>query len=236
MKHKKLIIATIAGLVAAACVILAGVAFGWWTANASTPGNSVSTADAGLVTSGLPITVSGLVPMVDPAPADPGTTVPDSSYPSVSYFYVHNTGSTPLMFYGWLSGGNDTKAIAPYVHMRIWLLGATSAPSAWSGLPSGWADTFQAQGPWLAYDGTLAGLWTGASAGLNYLSSRGWTGTSWVDTPILPGQYGVYRVATWLGDNAPDSTQNATVSFTINFTGLEPQEWAAHDYDGTPKS
>ncbi len=229
MKHKKLIIAIIAVVVLAAAVALAGVAFGWWTANASTPGNSVSTANAGLATSGLPITAAGLVPQVSPA-----EDAVDSEYGSVSYFYVENTGSTPLMFYGWLSGGTDTNNIAPYVDVRVWLLGATTAPSFWTGMPSGWSDTFQVAGPWLAYEGPLSGLWSGVPAGLNYLSSRGWSG-SWTDTPIAAGQYGVYRVAVWLDSSAPDSTQNSTVGFTVNFTGLSPAQWAADNYDATVK-
>jgi hypothetical protein len=234
LKHKKLFIAIIAVVVLAAAIALAGVAFGWWTANASTAGNSVSTANTGLVTSGLPITVSGLVPQVNPAADPAGNTLNDAQYPSVSYFYVENSGTTPLMFYGWLSGGTDAKALAPYVDMRIWLLGDNAAPGNWTGMPGGWADTFQVSGgPFPVFDGTLGDLWAGQSAGINFLSSRHWTGSAWQDTAIQPGQYAVYRVAIWLDSSAPDSTQNATASFTINFTGLSTQQWTLNNYDNT---
>lgn len=229
MSRRKLIITAI--VVAVVLAIAGGTAYAWWTTTTSEAGNGVGTGSIALDTSGLPIVVSGLAPMTSPA-----LDAADSSYPSVSYFYVHNGGSIKAMFYGWLSGGNDPNNIKGVVDIRIWLLGATTPPSGWTGFPSGWTDTFQAPGPWLVYNGTLDGLWNGASAGRNYLSSRGGGSPTWVDTPINPGEYGVYRVAVWLDSSASDpSTQNASVGFTINFTSLQVEQWTLNNYDGTVK-
>jgi hypothetical protein len=210
--------------------IAASVAYAWWTADANVGGNTVSTAGTGLEMGGLPITAAGLVPI-----KDPDIDANDAAYASVSYFFVHNTGSIPLMFYGFLSDGNDPNNINPYVRVRIWLQSAVPAPANWTGYPAGWADTFQTGGPYVAYDGTLGGLWTGAPAGINYLSSRGWTGSAWIDTPIGVNEYGVYRVAVWLDSGAPDSTQNSTVGFKINFHGMQKEAWDAAGYDTIPK-
>jgi predicted ribosomally synthesized peptide with SipW-like signal peptide len=230
MKHKKLIIVAI---VVVAMAVAASVAYAWWSDTVSVSDNTVSTGEVSLETSGLPVVAAGLVPQVDPA-----LDAPDAAYPGVQYFWVKNGSSIPLMFYGWLSDGNDPKNINPHVNARIWLLGSsTEVPSWWTGYPSGWVDTFQpaANGPFLSYDGALSGLWSGAPAGVNYLSSRYWTGSSWLRTPIGKGEYGVYRIAVWLDSAAPDTTQNATVSFTINFTGMQDGAWTEAGYDGTAK-
>lgn len=230
MKHKKLII-TIVAIVAMA--IAAAVAYAWWSDTQSTPGNSVSTGGVALATSGLPIVADGLAPQYAPT-----MDAVDGDYASVSYFWVKNDDSIPLMFYGWLSdGGGDWAVLNPYVHIRIWLLGATPAPAYWTGFPSGWVDTFQVPGPHLSYDGTLAGLWSGQDAGINYLSSRYWPPPSgpWQRTLINAGEYGVYRAALWLDSSAPNSTQHKTVTFTINFTGMQEQAWDDAGYDTFPK-
>jgi hypothetical protein len=227
---KRYLIPTIAIVVLA---VAGGTAYAWWTATASTTGNGVGTGSIALDTSGLPIVVSGLAPMTSPA-----LNAADSAYPSVSYFYVHNGGSIKAMFYGWLSGGNDPNNIRGVVDMRIWLLGSASASAnGWTGMPSGWQNTFNMTGgPYLVYDGTLDGLWSGAPAGRNFLSSRGGGSPTWIDTPINPGEYGVYRVAVWLDSSASDpSTQNASVGFTINFTSLQMEQWALNGYDSVAK-
>jgi predicted ribosomally synthesized peptide with SipW-like signal peptide len=230
MKHKKLIIAI---AVIAVMAIGAAVAYAWWSDTVSAPGNSVSTGNVSLETFGLPIVADGLVPQLDPA-----MDANDSKYAAVQYFWVKNGSSIPLMFYGWLSGGNDPSNINPYVNARIWLLGSsTPTPvSWWTGLDPSWVDTFQpaAGGPFLSYGGPLSGLWAGEPDGINHLSSRYWTGSSWVRTPIGSGEYGVYRIAVWLDSSAPDSTQNSTVGFTINFTGMQDEAWTAAGYDATP--
>jgi predicted ribosomally synthesized peptide with SipW-like signal peptide len=231
MKHKKLLIVLAVVVVMA---IAAAVAYAWWSDTVSVDSNAVSTGSVSLETQGLPIVADGLVPQVDPAEK-----AADAAYPSVTYFWVKNGSTVPLMFYGWLSGGDDPKNINPYVKVRIWLLGSnTPTPvSWWTGLDPSWTDTFQpaAGGPFLSYEGTLAGLWPGKDPGINYLSSRWWDGTSWHRTPIGEGEYGVYRAAVWLDKDAPDSTQNATVKFTINWTGMQEGAWDDLGYDGFPK-
>ena len=228
MKHKKLIIVIVVLVVMA---IAASVAYAWWSDTVSTEDNSVSTGGVALETFGLPITADGLAPQNAPA-----MDAADGAYASVSYFWVKNADSIPLMFYGWLSDGSDPNNINPYVHIRIWLLGSTAAPAYWTGFPAGWVDTFQVPGPHLSYDGTLAGLWTDPQPqGRNYLSSRWWGSSTWHHTLINGGEYGVYRAAVWLDGSAPDSTQHSTVSFTINFTGMQEEAWNAAGYDSIPK-
>ncbi len=78
-----------------------------------------------------------------------------------------------------------------------------------------------------------AQLW-GHDAGINYLSSRYPSGTGWGHTPLDVGEYAVYRVAVWLDSTAPDSAQNATLSFKISFTGMQEEGWDDAGYDGTP--
>jgi predicted ribosomally synthesized peptide with SipW-like signal peptide len=233
MKHKKLIIVIVVLVVMA---IAASVAYAWWSDTASTSGNKVSTVGVDLETFGLPITAGGLVPMADPA-----LEAVDAAYPSVSYFWVKNGGSIPLMCYGWLSDGDDPGNINPYVRIRIWLLGSsTPTPvSWWTGLDPNWVDTFQPApgGPFVSYDGTLGALWPGKDPGINYLSTRYWNLPSgpWLDTPMGAGEYGVYRAAVWLDSTAPDFTQNKTVEFTINFTGMQQEAWDEAGYDLFPK-
>jgi hypothetical protein len=229
MKHKKLIVVAI---VVVAMAVAATVAYAWWSTTITSDTNSVSTGSVAMEMAGLPVTASGLVPQANPA-----MDAEDAEYADVTYFWVKNSSSIPLMFYGWLSDGSDPKNIRSYVNVRIWLLGATTAPSYWT-LPAGWVDTFQIPGPHETYFGTVGGLWQVAD-GINYLSSRFWTGTEWVRTPIGPGEYGVYRVAIWLDSTAPNSAQGATgsdaLTFKINFTGMQDEAWTEANYDDTDK-
>ena len=226
MKHKKLVI-VLAVLVVMA--VAAAVAYAWWSATVSVPGNTVTTGQVSLETEGLPIVASGLVPQLDPA-----LDAADDKYGAVQYFWVKNGSTTPLMFYGWLSDGTDANNIRSSVRARIWLLGTAAAPGYWTGYPDGWVGTFNPGGPYATFDGTVAQLWSGAPAGRNYLSSRYPIGSSWGRTPINPGEYGVYRIAVWLDSNAPNSTQNSVLGFTINFTGMQEEAWTEAGYDSTP--
>lgn len=230
MKHKKLIIVLAVVVVMA---IAAAVAYAWWSDSVSTGTSSVSTGNVSLETYGLPIVADGLVPQLDPA-----LDAEDSEYAAVQYFWVKNGSSIPLMFYGWINNGSDANDIRSFVRARIWLLGSsTPTPvSWWTGLDPSWVDTFQPApgGPFVSFDGTVEDLWTSVPAGINYLSSRYWTGSAWVRTPIGSGEYGVYRIAVWLDSTAPDSTQNSTVSFTINFTGMQDEAWTEAGYDLDP--
>jgi hypothetical protein len=249
---KKLIVFAIVAIVAA---VVAGIAFAWWTsADPAVGGNTVATGEAGaLTTSGLPLTVSGLVPIADPSAGDlqsDALTAADGA--SVSYFYVENSGKGPLMFYGSLSDGsityvdpsgpNNTAYLSDLINnvqVRISLVStAANNPVGWV-LPDSWAASFNtAGGPYTVYNGTLATLWNGGTtAGLEYLSSRGHSGNpapnGWIDTPIAVGQYAVYRVVTWLDGAAGNDTQNNAVSFTLHFTGMQPAAWTAAAYDST---
>ena len=135
----------------------------------------------------------------------------------MSYVYVTNTGNTPLMFYGYLSDPSDSGGIVPWVYVRIWLNPATNT--------SGWTDTFNNGGNYLVYQGLLNTLWDSSAAGKTYLGS---VDPSNNPTPIGPGQVGVYKIAVWLSQNAPNSTQNQTANFSINFAGEQLGQWQAN--------
>ncbi len=215
MKHKKLIVV----LVVLAMAITASIAYAWWSDTVTSDTNTVATGEVALEMAGLPIDASGLVPQNDPA-AD----AVDAAYADVTYFWVKNDSTVPLMFYGWLSDGSDDSNIRSYVNARITLLGSATAPDWWT-LPDGWEGTFQDGGPYDVFDGTVADLWSGQTAGKLYLSSRYWDGSDWIHTLLEEGEYAVYRVAIWLDSTAPDSAQNATLSFKINFTGIQEEGW-----------
>lgn len=224
MKHKKLLIVAI---VVVAMAIAAAVAYAWWSDTVTSDTNTVATGEVALAMEGLPIQASGLMPQ-----NDPDEEAYDDAYGDVTYLWVRNDSPVPLMFYGWLSDGLDPKSIRGYVNARITLLGSAPEPYWWS-LPSGWAGTFQDAGPYDVFEGTVAQLW-GQSAGINYLSSRYPIGDDWGHTPLDVGEYAVYRVAVWLDSTAPDTVQNATLSFKINFTGMQQEGWDAAGYDATP--
>jgi len=253
---KKVIFFVLAAIVAA---VVSGLAYAYWVADANTTNNQIHTgAGEALSVAGLPIQVSGLKPITKPDP-----TAADAAYGAVNYFYVGNNGADPLMFYGYLANAATSgTSILPYVDIRVWLLGSATPSSAitnWTGFGSlGWVDSFQPApgGPFLAYDGTIQNLCSAAytlgngsdptvapvtgaqAAGMNYLSSRGGgssNASTWIDTPIAPGQNGVYRVAVWLDSSAPNSTQGQWASFDLDFHGVTTDGWAAGGYDLNPK-
>ena len=149
MKHKKLIVVLAVVLVMA---IGAAVAYAWWSDTWTSDTNSLTTGSVDLEAGGLPITATGLVPQGVPA-----MDAADGAYAAVKYFYVRNDSTIPLMFYGYLSDGDDPAGLQNYVNIRIWLLGSsTTVPGYWTGYP-GWTDTFQPApgGPFLSYGGLL---------------------------------------------------------------------------------
>ena len=227
MKHKKLIIAIGIVVALAVAIFATGAAFGWWYTDAAPiAGNQVGSGTATLVSGGGPVSATNLVPQV--APTDPAN---DSAYGGVSYFYVKNTGSVPLMFYAYIDNGGGTPSadFLSKVDVAIWLLGATSTPSNWTGLPGlGWsADTFNSPGPWPVWSGTLADLWNGGQAfGATHLGS---VTPSNVATPINAGEVGIYRVAVWLDSSAAAlDTQGQSASFSLEFHAIETQQWTAN--------
>jgi hypothetical protein len=231
MSRRKLII--IAIVTAVVLAIAGGTAYAWWTASDATGTNTLTTGNEGLTISSSGsalVTASNLLPQTLP---DLGAD--DAAYAAVSYLWVHNSGSTPLMFYGYLWNGSGDTVINSAVHVRVWLLASAIHPPNWTGLPTGWNNTFSSGGPYLSFDGTLASLWNDAeNAGINYLSSRYWAG-AWHHTPMGAGEWGVYRVAVWLdGPSATNAMQNKSVSFTLNFKGMLESEWVALGLDASP--
>ena len=203
-------------------VFATGAAFGWWYTDAAPiSGNNVASGTATLISGGGPISATDLVPQVTPA-----DDAPDAAYGGVSYFYVQNTGSVPLMFYAYIDGGGGAPSadFLSKVMVRIWLLGKTTAPSYWT-VPSLWSpDTFNSAGPWLSYSGPLDQLWNGGSSyGMHYLASVTPNNDA---TPIYKGEVGIYRVAVWLDSTAaaPD-TQGQTASFSLEFHAIQLNQW-----------
>lgn len=212
MKHKKFLFA-LALLIALA--IAGGIAYAWWTTSTDPISGSVGTGELKLASGYGPITVSGLVPQVDP-PADLTGSLSDSTYPSVNYFWVQNQGTVPMMFYGWLDNGSgDWAVLISKLHVRVWLNPATNN--------SGWTNTFNNTGNYQVFNGTLDQLWGGQVDGKYYLgSTSGYNGTG-VKTPIGPGEQGVYKIAVWLDKSAGNDTQGKTLGFTLKFNGAQEQ-------------
>lgn len=212
-RHKKLMIAAIAAVALAIAILAAGVAFGWWTAFATNgTNNAVSTGTAGLVMSGNTLNLTGLQPE-----ASTGFVPPADA--AVDYVYVGNTGSTPLMFYAYLANPLDAGGIVPYLDVQITLDPASN--------PYGWTDSFATGGPWTVYAGPLSTIWNSSAVGKIKLASLTPSNTP---NPILPGQYGVYKIAVWLDSSAPDSTQGKTANFSVNFSGITLDEWTANGF------
>ena len=217
--RKKVLIPLLVAVLLALAIFSVGAAFGWWTTSAAPiTGNSVSTGTATLVAGGGPVSIANLVPQVAPAD-DPTWSLADSTYPSVSYIYVQNQGSVPLMFYGYLANPGGDGVLLSYVHIRIWLNPATNN--------SGWTDNFNNTGHYLVFDGPLSTLWNSAAAGKQYLGSTSGQNGTGVQTPILPGQTGVYKIACWLDSSAGNDTQAKSLSFSINFNGEQENEFIA---------
>lgn len=224
--RKRVLIPLLLAVMLAIAVFAVGAAFGWWYTDAAPiSGNNVGSGTATLISGGGPISATNLVPQLAPA-----ATANDSAYGGVSYVYVQNTGSVPLMFYAYIDGGGGTPSadFLSKVDVSISLLGATTAPAYWTGLPPAWsADTFGGStGPYPVWSGTLADLWNGGQAfgAANLGSVSGVT-----PTPIGTGEVGIYRIAVWLDSTAaaPD-TQGQSASFSLEFHAIELQQWVAN--------
>ena len=217
--RKRVLIPLFSAALLALAVFSVGAAFGWWTTSAAPiTGNSVSTGTATLVAGGGPVSIANLVPQVAPAD-DPTGSLGDSAYPSVSYIYVQNQGSVPLMFYGYLANPGGDAALLNHVHIRIWLNPVNNT--------TGWTDTFNNTGNYLVFDGVINTLWNSSAAGKYYLGSTSGANGAGVQTPILPGQTGVYKIACWLDSSAGNDTQAKSLSFSINFNGEQQNEFIA---------
>ena len=129
----------------------------------------------------------------------------------MTYIYVQNHGSVPLMFYGWLGTPGGDAALLPYVQVRIWLNPANNQ--------SGWTDDFNNTGHYLVYQGPIGTLWNSVAAGQKYLGSTSGLDGTGTETPILSGQTGVYKIACWLDSSADNTTQGKSLTFSINFNG-----------------
>jgi hypothetical protein len=213
VKKKTLII--IVAIIAVAAIFSAG-AYAWWTLqNATIPGNEITTGQMGLTAGGsVPISAADLIPQARP-PAGPDGS---SAGYTTNYFYVTNTGDTPLMFYGFL--GNVTD---PGIGNVVWAK-ITVAPtdSPW-GDPTGTLSA--AGGPYISYEGPINALY-GEVGGKQFLSSRYWAGGMWNPTPLAAGQQAWYKVVLWLdGQTCDDFSQDKTITCDLTFKGTQPENW-----------
>jgi hypothetical protein len=210
-------------LVVAVMAITATVAYAWWTANAAQGSNTMSTGTAHLAIGGGPISLSGLEPQFAPA-----ATAPDADYGAVSYIYVQNTGTTPLMFYIFLADPIGDAGLLSKVHVRIWLQGSDAPPGFWSA-PS-WTSTFgPSGGPFSSFDGVLSTIWNSSVAGKQYLATLDPSNNP---TPIQANEIGVYRIAVWLDSSAGNETQGQNWGFSINAAGKPLTDYMQQGWTG----
>ena len=182
--------------------ICASAAYAWWTANVTSGANHISTAKAVLTYGGdLPISADGLVPQAAPT----GDVAAGGAY-KVSFFYVDNSGTTPLNFVGWLDNGiGDVDILGAQVYVKI-TVAPTDSPWAVAG-------TLSDPGPWLVYQGPINALY-GQAAGATHLNTTDHA------TPLHVGQRAIYKVVTWLdGANSNNDSQNKSMTCTLKFEG-----------------
>ena len=196
-------------VVVAVMAIAATAAYAWWTANATSGNNTISTGSSALTYGGsLPINAIGLVPQ---ATLDSSPTTPVPSGYQTSFFYVHNSGTTPLDFVAWLDNGTgDTAILGTQVYVKI-----TIAPTVASGSPWDPAGSLSAAGgPYLVYMGPIVNLY-GQASGSQYLTTLN------PHTPLAAGQYAYYRVVTWLdGPSSDNSSMNKSMTCSLEFKSV----------------
>jgi len=196
-------------LVVVVMAIAATTAYAWWTTTVTSDPNNITTGGAALAVGGeTPISAANLIPQ-GTLSADPNDGVP-AGY-KTSYFYVHNTGDTPLDFVGWLDDGTGDYAL---LGSQVWVkitIAPVSPPSPWD--PTG--SLSSVGGPYLVYRGPIGQLY-GKSAGSVYLTTLN------PHTPLAAGQYAFYRVVTWLdGPTSNNDSMHKSMSCTLKFESVQ---------------
>jgi predicted ribosomally synthesized peptide with SipW-like signal peptide len=216
IKVKKKTLLIIIVVIAIAAISAAG-AYAWWTSTDTTvSGNQITTGQMGLTAGGdVPLSAAKLVPQARP-PAGPDG---DSTGFKTSYFYVTNTGDTPLMFYGYIPASWYDEGIGNVVWAKI-----TIAPtdSPW-GAPTGTLSALG--GPYIVYEGPINAL-VGEAAGKAELSSRYYANSAWHHTPLAKGQQAWYKVVLWLdGATCDNGSQGKTLQCDLTFKGMQEENW-----------
>jgi hypothetical protein len=218
VKHKKLIV-IIATLVVMG--IAATAAYAWFTSSGSLPGNSISTGNVGIEVQGAngPINVSGLMPSYGPA-INLGTPwalstqdlTSESNFPS-SFFWIHNNGTAPEMFYAWAELGGNTE-IANKVMCRIWL-----DPVDYPGYPnSAW---WKSPATYAVWEGPLSDIST-PGGGRDLVRSVTPGG---VKETLPVGTYATYKIVFWLDSTADNNYQNKTLNVTLHVESGQEEAW-----------
>lgn len=211
--------------VVAACAVFAAVAYAWWTADGSLTGNTVGTGTMGIEVNGsdgAAITVSNLAPRNAPAFASTATppalntqdASAESGYPS-KFFWVHNSGTVPEMFYAWASLGGNTW-IADKVMVRVWLNPADYP----GGIDSSYWKA-DAGREFLVYEGPLSGIDT-PTEGRDTIRTVTPGGTL---EEVGAGQYAVYKILFWLDGSATNAYQGQSITATLNVKGGQKDAW-----------
>jgi len=197
--------------VAAVMAFAATAAYAWWTSTVSSGSNDITTGPgAGLTYGGdLPVSATDLLPQ-ETLNNDPRLAVPPGY--KVSYFYVQNTGNTPLHFVGWLDDGTgDVATLGAVVHVKITIAPTQAEGSPWD--PTG--SLSATGGPWPVYNGRIDQLY-GKDLGSEKLTTVG-------HEPLAAGQYAFYKVVTWLdGPTCNDDSKAKSMTCSLKFEGLHP--------------
>jgi predicted ribosomally synthesized peptide with SipW-like signal peptide len=220
MKHKKLLIVA---LVVVAVAIAASAAYAWWTSSDSLSDNNIATGTLGIEVQGRtgPIDVTGLAPSYQPAFKSLGTIFAlneqdadaEADFPS-AFFWVHNTGDQPEMFYAWADITGQTADIRSKVMCRIWL-NPVDYPDPVD--PEWWksGDTY------CVWQGPLSDIDTPAQgrARIRTLTPDG------DPDPLPPSTYAVYKVVFWLDSSALNGTQGQSLTIDLNIEGGQVDAW-----------
>jgi hypothetical protein len=196
-------------LVVAIMAIAATAAYAWWTTTVTSEPNNISTGAAALTVGGqTPINAANLIPQ---ATLDLTADSPVPEGYKTNYFYVQNTGDTPLDFVGWLDGGtDDATLLANQVWVKITIAPTVAHGSPWD--PTG--SLSSVGGPYLVYRGPIGDLY-GKTAGSTHLTTLN------PHTPLAAGQYAFYRVVTWLdGPSCDNNSMHKKMSCTLKFESV----------------
>lgn len=220
-KKKTLIFIAIAVVVA----LGATAAYAWWTSTGSLGGNSIDTGTMAIEVQGQsgPINVAGLMPSYGPAinlgaPFALSTQVlaSEDNFPS-RFFWIHNSGNVPEMFYAWAEVTGNTW-IADKVMCRIWL-DPRDYPG---GINGAW---------WKAEANREFGVWQGPLSDIDsWTEGRDRIRTITPDNVMetLPaGTSAVYKIVFWLDSSAGNSYQTQHVEVTLHVEGGQAEAWGS---------
>jgi hypothetical protein len=201
---KKAILVTVA--VVAVAAIFAAVAYAYWFSTDSLADNVISTGGVKIEASDSAMSFTDLMPTADPANG------------KTSFMHVYNPGPKPIMFYAYATLDSGTGELANYAKVKITLApGDYPTGDATKAASLGW----NGGAGWPVYEGPLANI-VGAAAGKQYLKTETPSGSP---TPLLAGQYALYKVQIWLDKDTPNDFQNRELRCSMIFVGGQEEGW-----------